>query len=79
MNRAKLRREGVALARYVNHYAHIPNVTIGGWAAARKMSYGRVRGEYYHVRRQQKRRFLSGYSQVVEIVFAREGKVEGAK
>lgn len=50
-------------ARYVNHYAHIPDVVIGGWGAVRAMNYGRLRGEYYRVRRQQKHPFMKGYAE----------------
>lgn len=50
-----------AWARYINHYGHIPSVVIGGWGAARAMDYGRRRGHYYHVRRQQKHAFMTGY------------------
>jgi hypothetical protein len=61
MNKAKMRRECIKIARYVNHYGHIPDVAIGGWAAVRKMNHVRTHGHYDHVRRQQKRRFMHGY------------------
>lgn len=48
-------------ARYVNHYAHIPDVTIGGGGAVHAMNYGRRRGRYYCIRRQQKHAFMTGY------------------
>ncbi len=56
-----MRRKCIAVARYVNRYGHIPDVSIGGWAAVRAMNYGRVRGEYYHVRRHQAHGFGKGY------------------
>jgi hypothetical protein len=61
MNKAKMRRECIKIARYVNHYGHIPDVAIGGWGAVRRMSYGGPRTQYNRVRRQQKRRFMHGY------------------
>lgn len=39
------------MARYVNRYAHIPYVIIGGWGAVRAMhgtAYGRVRAQQKH-------------------------------
>jgi len=59
MTIANKQRRARRWARYVNHYGHIPMVTIGGWGAISAMNYGRIRGEYYHVRRQAKRRFGS--------------------
>lgn len=62
MNARKLRRTR-RWARYINHYAHIPNVIIGGDGAVLAMcAYGLRNATYYCVRRQQKHRFAKGYS-----------------
>lgn len=45
------------MARYVNRYAHIPYVIIGGWGAVRAM-HGTA---YRRVRAQQKHSHLHGY------------------
>lgn len=57
----KARKRSIRIARYVNRYAHIPNVIIGQGVATRGMSYGPPRSAYFRVRRQQKHRFAEGY------------------
>lgn len=56
MNR---RRKAVRWARYFNHYGHIPNVYLGGWAAHRVISSAMLHSQYsfIYVRRQAKHRF----------------------
>ncbi len=62
MSGARRQRWTRRWGRYVNHYGHIPNIIIGGSDAIRAMNYGRVRGEYYYVRRQQTHAFMRGYA-----------------
>lgn len=63
MNQRKLRRTR-RWARYVNHYAHIPEVIIGGEGAVLAIrAYGLRTSTYFRVRQQQKHRFTEGYSQ----------------
>lgn len=50
-------------ARYANHYAHIPEVFIGGLGAWRGMNFGPSQGAYFRIRRQQSHPYRKGYEQ----------------
>lgn len=62
-NSRKLRRSR-QWARYVNHYGHIPSVSVSGWGAGRAIWNGVSGVRWRHVRHQQKRRFADGYRTV---------------
>jgi hypothetical protein len=59
--RRKLRR-AIRWARYVNHYGHRPDVTLGGRSASAAIwwSWATGRHSYLHVRRQAGHRFGEG-------------------
>lgn len=57
MSRARKLRRVVRWARYVNRYAHIPHVAIGGQGATRAVWSGLFGATWGRVRRQAKHRY----------------------